>query len=270
MLKVENIRFGYVPSVDIFRDVTFTIEGGEYIAIGGRNGCGKTTITRLLVGLEKASEGRMYYNGRDITSMPPSKRGQFIGYVFQQPDRQMFRPTVATEVAFGPESLGRTKSEVKRIVDEVLQRTGIAHLREAYPPTLRRGEKQRVAIASALAMKSKILILDEPTSGQDGKETKELLALLRQLNEEGITILLITHDMEIMASECSRAIIMGNQTVAFDGSPEELFKKSTDELQDLGLTKPPSVELSLAVPALGYCKSMDELKSKLVAQLSGK
>ena len=75
-------------SVDIFRDVTFTIEGGEYIAIGGRNGCGKTTITRLLVGLEKASDGRMYYNGTDITSMPPSKRGQFIGYVFQQPDRQ--------------------------------------------------------------------------------------------------------------------------------------------------------------------------------------
>ena len=246
MLKVENIRFGYVPSVDIFRNVTFTIEGGEYIAIGGRNGCGKTTITRLLVGLEKAREGHMYYNGRDITSMPPSKRGQFIGYVFQQPDRQMFRPTVATEVAFGPESLGRSKAEVKRIVDEVLARTGIGHLREAYPPTLRRGEKQRVAIASALAMQSKILILDEPTSGQDGKETKELLALLRQLNSEGITILLITHDMEIMASECSRAIIMGNQTVAFDGSPEELFKKSTDELQDLGLTKPPSVELSLA------------------------
>ena len=202
--------------------------------------------------------------------MPPSKRGQFIGYVFQQPDRQMFRPTVATEVAFGPESLGRSKAEVKRIVDEVLARTGIGHLREAYPPTLRRGEKQRVAIASALAMQSKILILDEPTSGQDGKETKELLALLRQLNSEGITILLITHDMEIMASECSRAIIMGNQTVAFDGSPEELFKKSTDELQELGLTKPPSVELSLAVPSLGYCKSMDELKSKLVAQLSGK
>ena len=166
MLKVENIRFGYVPSVDIFRNVTFTIEGGEYIAIGGRNGCGKTTITRLLVGLEKAREGHMYYNGRDITSMPPSKRGQFIGYVFQQPDRQMFRPTVATEVAFGPESLGRSKAEVKRIVDEVLERTGIGHLREAYPPTLRRGEKQRVAIASALAMQSKILILDEPTSGQ--------------------------------------------------------------------------------------------------------
>ena len=200
MLKVENIRFGYVPSVDIFRDVTFTIEGGEYIAIGGRNGCGKTTITRLLVGLEKASEGRMYYNGTDITSMPPSKRGQFIGYVFQQPDRQMFRPTVATEVAFGPESLGRTKSEVKRIVDEVLERTGIAHLREAYPPTLRRGEKQRVAIASALAMQSKILILDEPTFGQDARTWAELVDLIRELLAGGTAIISITHDEDYTAA----------------------------------------------------------------------
>ena len=93
MLKVENIRFGYVPSVDIFRGyVTFTIEGGEYIAIGGRNGCGKTTITRLLVGLEKASEGRMYYNGTDITSVPPSKRGQFIGCVFSNRIAKCLRP----------------------------------------------------------------------------------------------------------------------------------------------------------------------------------
>ena len=197
MLKVENLRFGYVPTVDIFRNVNFTIHEGEFIAVGGKNGCGKTTITRLLVGLEKAAEGHIRYNGKDITSMPPSKRGQFIGYVFQQPDRQMFRPTVATEVAFGPESLGRSKDEVTHIVDEVLDRCGISHLRDEYPPTLRRGEKQRVAIASALAMQSNILILDEPTSGQDGKETKELLALLRQLNSEGITILLASQNHQV-------------------------------------------------------------------------
>ena len=91
MLKVENIRFGYVPSVDIFRDVTFTIEGANILPSVVAMVVVKTTITRLLVGLEKASEGRMYYNGTDITAMPPSKRGQFIGYVFQQPDRQMFQ-----------------------------------------------------------------------------------------------------------------------------------------------------------------------------------
>ena len=89
MLKVENLRFGYVPTVDIFRNVNFTIHEDEFIAVGGKNGCGKTTITRLLVGLEKAAEGHIRYNGKDITAMPPSKRGQFIGYVFQQPDRQM-------------------------------------------------------------------------------------------------------------------------------------------------------------------------------------
>ena len=208
MLKVENIRFGYVPSVDIFRDVTFTIEGGEYIAIGGRNGCGKTTITRLLVGLEKASEGRMYYNGRDITSMPPSKRGQFIGYVFQQPDRQMFRPTVATEVAFGPESLGRTKSEVKRIVDEVLKRTGIAHLREAYPPTLRRGEKQRVAIASALAMKSKILILDEPTKGIDIGSKAAVHQFMSELVGQGLAVIMVSSELPEVMGMADRIIVM--------------------------------------------------------------
>ena len=141
MLKVENIRFGYVPSVDIFRDVTFTIEGGEYIAIGGRNGVVKRPSLVCSLVLKRRAKAACTITARNITSMPPSKRGQFIGYVFQQPDRQMFRPTVATEVAFGPESLGRSKDEVAHIVDEVLDRCGISHLRNEYPPTLRRGEK---------------------------------------------------------------------------------------------------------------------------------
>ena len=176
----------------------------------------------------------------------------------------MFRPTVAEEVAFGPEQLGYTKAEVADITSKALADTGISHLRDAYPPTLRRGEKQRVAIASALAMKSKILILDEPTSGQDGKETRELLELLETLRATGLTIILVTHDMEIMASHCTRAIIVGYGTKAFDGKPEELFTKR-DDLFDLGLTKPPCVELAEAVPGLGYCKSMAEFEAKMLS-----
>ena len=266
MLKVSNLRFGYVPTVDIFHDVSLTIEAGEFIAIGGRNGCGKTTLTRLLVGLERPTEGTIMYEGVDITAMPASARGRFIGYVFQQPDRQMFRNTVAAEVAYGPETLGFSKEKVAKMVDDALARTGISHLKDAYPPTLRRGEKQRVAIASALAMESKILILDEPTSGQDGKETKDLLALLADLHEQGLTILLITHDMEIMASACTRAIIMGNGTKAFDGTPEELFT-TCDHLHELGLTKPPCVELAETIPGLGYCKSMEDFQKRLIAYL---
>lgn len=266
MFKVENLRFGYVPDVDIMKDVTFTIGAGEFIAIGGKNGCGKTTITRLLVGLEKPQAGRMYFENEDITSMPPSKRSQFIGYVFQQPDRQMFRPTVGNEVAFGPQSQGLSPHEVETFVTDVLTKTGISHLRDAYPPTLRRGEKQRVAIASALAMQSRILILDEPTSGQDGTETRELLALLSDLNKDGLSIVLITHDMEIMASHCTRVIIMGHGTKAFDGTPQDLFSQSEESLQDLGLVKPPCVVLSEAVPGMPYCKSMDEFVVHMLAQ----
>ncbi|CCX54870.1 energy-coupling factor ABC transporter ATP-binding protein [Veillonella sp. CAG:933] len=264
MLEVKGLRFGYVLGQDIIDNVDFSIGEGEFIAIGGRNGCGKTTVTRLLMGLEKPRSGKIYYNDTDITALPPSERGRFIGYVFQQPDRQMFRPTVAEEVAFGPEQLGYTKAEVADITSKALADTGISHLRDAYPPTLRRGEKQRVAIASALAMKSKILILDEPTSGQDGKETRELLELLETLRATGLTIILVTHDMEIMASHCTRAIIVGYGTKAFDGKPEELFT-SRDDLFDLGLTKPPCVELAETVPGLGYCKSMAEFEVKMLA-----
>lgn len=269
MLKVKGLRFGYVSSIDIFRDVNFSIGEGEFIAIGGRNGCGKTTLTRLLVGLEKPVEGKIFYQGQDITGMPASERGHFIGYVFQQPDRQMFRSTVAQEIAYGPEEMGISPEEVATIVDDVLAKTGISHLRDAYPPTLRRGEKQRVAIASALAMQSRILILDEPTSGQDGKETKELLALLSDLHKDGLTILLITHDMEIIAQYCTRAIIMGNQSVAFDGTPEDLFT-TREDLQALGLAKPPCVELAEMVPDLGYCKSMEEFEIRMLDKLGHK
>lgn len=264
MLTVQGLRFGYVPTKDIMKDVTFTIGEGEFIALGGKNGCGKTTVTRLLVGLETPLEGQIYYNDEDITAMPTAERGRFIGYVFQQPDRQMFRSTVEEEVAFGPEQLGLSKREVRKITKEALEKTGLLHLKEAYPLSLRRGEKQRVAIASALAMQSKILILDEPTSGQDGAETKSLLELLHRLQDEGISILLITHDMEIMAGDCDRAIIMGYGTKAFDGTPQELFT-TRDDLIELGLTKPPCVELSALVPGVGYCKTMDELTRRLIA-----
>ncbi len=262
MLTVEKLRFGYVPTQDIMKDVSFTIEPGEFIAIGGKNGCGKTTLTRLLMGLEIPLEGALYYEGRDITSLEPAERSRFVGYVFQQPDRQMFRETVRQEIAFGPEQLGYSEAECNRIVDEVLEMTGLEALAETYPPVLRRGEKQRVAIASALAMNSKILILDEPTSGQDGVETKELLALLHRLQEKGLAILLITHDMEIMADHCTRAIIMGYGTKAFDGTPQELFTKRED-IEDLGLHRPASVALSLSIPKLGYCKSMQEVRMRL-------
>ncbi|MBS5379223.1 MAG: amino acid ABC transporter ATP-binding protein, partial [Veillonella sp.] len=236
MLKVENLRFGYVPTVDIFRNVNFTIHEGEFIAVGGKNGCGKTTITRLLVGLEKAAEGHIRYNGKDITSMPPSKRGQFIGYVFQQPDRQMFRPTVATEVAFGPESLGRSKDEVAHIVDEVLERCGISHLRNEYPPTLRRGEKQRVAIARALAMKPKVMLFDEPTSALDPEMVREVLDVMKSLADEGMTMVIVTHEMGFAKEVADRVLFVDGGQILEDGTPAQVFDAPSSDRTKLFLS----------------------------------
>lgn len=268
MLELCNVGFEYASNIPVFSDVSIKIGRGEFIALGGRNGCGKTTVTRLLMGLEQPREGEILYNGNSLKGIEPAQRGRFIGYVFQQPDRQMFRGTVQEEVAYGPLQLGGTKHSVEKTVREALAMTDLTALAEMYPPNLSRGQKQRVAIASALAMHTEYLVLDEPTSGQDGQEKKDLMELLTTLHQRGMTIILVTHDMEVMAKYCERAIIIGYGTKAFDGTPEELFTKRED-LTALGLTRPAAVTLSLAVPGLPYCKSMEDFETQLIARLGG-
>ena len=141
-------------------------------------------------------------------------------------------------------------------------------LAEAYPPNLNRGEKQRVAIASAIAMHTSCIILDEPTSGQDSADKEHLMELLTHLNQQGMTILIITHDMDILARYCHRVLVIGNHTKAFDGTPQELFTKR-DDLYELGLSRPEAVTLSMAVPDIGYCKSMQEFTAAMLKRLGG-
>ena len=181
----------------------------------------------------------------------------------------MFRPTVRQEVAYGPEQLGRNREEVASAVTAALQATGLEHLAEAYPPNLNRGEKQRVAIASAIAMHTQYLILDEPTSGQDAPIKKSLMALLSRLHRDGLTILIISHDMDIFAEYCQRVIVIGHHTKAFDGTPQELFTQRED-LYELGLSRPDAVTLSQAVTGLPYCKSVDEFTAAMLQRLGGK
>lgn len=263
MLKLENVSFGYTKEKLVLNDISVAIEQGEMVAICGRNGSGKTTLTRLIMGVEKVTEGKIYYQGEDITDVCVSKRGHYIGYVFQRPDRQMFKTTVEEEIAFGPEQLGYTKEEVKEITRNVMKKVGILDYAKTYPLNLRRGLKQRIAIASALAMRSKIIILDEPTSGQDGRETIELLNILKELNDEGITILLVTHNMDIVSEYCKRVIVIGGGKIAFDNTPKELFT-NCPEIYELGLDKPLCVKLSEDIPELGYCNTMPVFEERLL------
>lgn len=268
MLEMRDVSFSYDNTATVLEHIDLQIGTGEFIGLGGRNGCGKTTVTRLLMGLEKPTTGKICLDGKDITAADAAQRSRYMGYVFQRPERQMFRATVAAEVAYGPQQLGLRGEAVREAVAAALAATNLTTLAEAYPPNLNRGEKQRVAIASALAMKTNYIILDEPTSGQDSADKDRLMQLLTALNRQGITILLITHDMDILAAYCHRVLVIGRKTKVFDGTPEELFTRR-DDLYDLGLARPEAVTLSLAVPGMPYCATMDAFKDALLKRLGG-
>ena len=223
MLELNQITFGYNRDHHVLHDVSLSIQAGEFIAVVGRNGSGKTTVTRLMMALKKPVAGSVRLDGGDMAKATPADMARHIGYVFQNPDRQMFRDTVEREISFGPEQLGFAPTDLRQAVDRALNLTGIAHLAEAYPMTLSKGQKQRVAIASALAMSPRLLILDEPTSGQDARERQRLMELLTDLNKQGVAIVLVTHDMELVARYARRVIVMAQGAVAFDGTPQELF-----------------------------------------------
>ena len=198
MLELNQITFGYNRDHHVLHAVSLSIQAGEFIAVVGRNGSGKTTVTRLMMALKKPVAGSVRLDGGDMAKATPADMARHIGYVFQNPDRQMFRDTVEREISFGPEQLGFAPTDLRQAVDRALNLTGIAHLAEAYPMTLSKGQKQRVAIASALAMSPRLLILDEPTSSLDEQETQRLFAIIRKLQKQGMGIIFISHFFTIL------------------------------------------------------------------------
>ena len=264
MLEMEHVTFRYSKETPvILSDVSVSFGKGEFIAVTGRNGSGKTTVTRLLTGLERPTEGRIIYNGKNVTDEGAAQRSRFIGYVFQQPERQMFMPTVREEIGFGPYQQWKRGSDLDELVDRAMADTDILELADAYPRTLSRGDQQRVAIASGLAMNTEYLVLDEPTSGQDGREKKKLMSLMDQLKAKGITILLVTHDMDVVAKTCTRVIVVANKEIVFDGVPSDLFLEE-NRPGIWGLIYPPAVLLGRCLPGAPYCKDMDTFCAKFL------
>ncbi len=159
MLELKNVYFSYKAQSHVIHDVSLTVSPGDFLAIVGRNGSGKTTLTRLMMTLKKPIKGDLFYQGNSLQNSSPAKMAHHIGYVFQNPDRQIFHDTVAEEVAYGPKQIGCTPEQIQVFVHEALEVTGLSHLAETYPLSLSKGQKQRLTIASALSMKPKILIL---------------------------------------------------------------------------------------------------------------
>ena len=268
MLELRNVDFAYKNQSHVIHDVSLTVNSGDFLAIVGRNGSGKTTLTRLIMSLIKPIKGDILFQGSIIPSNSPAKMAHHIGYVFQNPDHQIFHDTVAQEASYGPKQLGYTPEQTTTFVNEALNLTGLSNLAAAYPLSLSKGQKQRLTIASALAMRPKMLILDEPTSGQDALQRHQLLQLLIKLNEQGTTILLVTHDMELLSACAQRAIVMNKGHKAFDGTVAELFQ-DTVQLKSWGLIEPAALKISRQLAAFGVTQtaSITELSHHLTTQL---
>lgn len=215
---------------DALHQVDLTIRQGEMIALVGANGSGKTTLARHLNGLLAPTSGRVLYRGEDVRAMPATRRAGEIGFVFQDPDHQIFASTVREEAAFGPTNMGLPPELIERRVQEALEAVGLSGALSVDPFTMTKGERQRLALASVLACAPSLIIMDEPTTGLDLGQQLAVMDLLGRLNAAGHTILIITHALWLVREPVSRVLVMIEGSIAADGRPGSL-------MTDAGLMK---------------------------------
>ncbi|MBS7008920.1 energy-coupling factor transporter ATPase [Anaerostipes sp.] len=244
-ISLEKVSYIYEDNSDIKKpaliDVDLEIGEGEFIGIIGHTGSGKSTLIQHLNGLMEPTKGHVYFEGKNIHDQNydlKSLRGK-VGLCFQYPEHQLFETTILEDVCFGPANFGASKEEALKAAKEALTDVGVPEeLFEKSPFELSGGQKRRVAIAGILAMKPKYFILDEPTAGLDPEGRVHLLNLLKRLNQEqGITIILVSHSMEDIASYVDRLIVMNRGRLEFDGEREEVFSHQKD-LEQMGLSVP--------------------------------
>lgn len=239
VIECQNVKFLYPGStVNAVNGVSFSVKKGEFLSVIGHNGSGKSTLARLLNGLLEADEGKITVLGMDVSqegnAVEIRKR---VGVVFQNPDNQMVASIVEDDIAFGPENIGVEREEIGRRIDWALNAVGMQDYRHSTPTRLSGGQKQRISVAGVLAIKPEVLILDESTAMLDPKGRREVIEVVKKLNEEqGMTIILITHFME-EALLADRTIVMNRGEIALTGTPEEIFK-SGDALETFNLSLP--------------------------------
>jgi len=254
-IKVENLVFEYMkgegqPSVRAINDVSFTVEKGSFTAVIGQNGSGKSTLAKNINGLLTPTSGKVFVDGLDVSVAENIwDIRQRVAMVFQNPDNQIVSSIVEDDVAFGPENLGVDPAEIRTRVDKALTGVEMYEYRKKAPHMLSGGQKQRVAIAGAVAMEPECIVFDEPTAMLDPRGRREVLEVIKELNEKGITVLLITHFME-EAAQADKIIVMDRSEVKMQGTPDEIFRRA-EELSELGLGLPPAVELAVKLKERG-------------------
>jgi len=247
IIKVINLWYQY-PDSDFWalRGVNLEIQRGELIALIGQNGGGKSTLAKNLNGLYKPTKGRVLVEGLDTKQVPTHEIVKRVGYVFQNPSHQIFESKVWDEVAYGPKNFGLDEEEIKERVEWALSLVGLQGYEDTHPYDLDYGKMKLLTVASVLAMKPDVLVLDEPTTGQDHKGRWILAELSKKLNREGFTIVTITHDMRYVAEVAKRTILIANGQILMDG-PTRKVLTDIETLRKAAIKPPQVVQLAHAL-----------------------
>lgn len=275
----QDLNFTYNPKSPFAKhalvDVNLTIRKGEFVAIVGHTGSGKTTFVQHLNALIRVQSGNLFVLGQDLSAKKPDlkKLRQNVGMVFQYPEYQLFADTVLADVCFGLKNFGIEKERRQEMAKDALELVGLEfdRIKDKSPFDLSGGEKRRVALAGVLAMKPQILVLDEPTAGLDPRGKSEVLSLVKKLNsEQGVTVIMVSHDMNEVYENANRTIVFRDGRVAYDSTPRELFRLES-EIESMNLEVPAMAAFCNELERHGVvipeeCKTVDEVFAAVLAQ----
>lgn len=271
-IEVRGARYVYpTGNVVALGGVDLDVDHGEIIGIIGQNGSGKTTLTKLFNGLLKPSAGTVHVNGVDTAEHSVQEMAAHVGYVFQNPNHQLFARTIEDELQFGPRNIGVSEEEITVRVEEAIEFFGLGEVREEHPYRVSFPIRKLVGIASIYTMRPPILIFDEPSTGQDHNTTKIINDLMRRLRDEGTTVVCVSHDMPLLADVVERVVVMKSTEIIADASPRDVF---ADEalMARTNLQAPQSTEIALqTVVERGGPVALTprELADDLIGRLSG-
>ena len=250
-LNVEGVEFGYVSDTTVLHDVDLSVDSGEFVTIIGQNGSGKSTLVKNVVGLLEPDHGSVTIYDDDGTPYETTKHpmhvlARHVGFVFQNPDDQIFHTSVHKELTYGLKNIGVPEAERQERIESVLDAVGLSTDGGQNPFNLGKGQRQRLAIAAVLVMRPQTIIVDEPTTGQDRKESKRIMEILKEYNDDGHTIITITHDIALAAEYTDRVVAIKDGDVIADGPPERVFLDEQN-LEETNIRPPQITQLGTAL-----------------------
>lgn len=272
IISVHELKYVYDGSVRALAGINLDVRRGDYLAIVGGNGSGKTTLAKNMNGLLRPTSGSVAVNGVSTSEQTVAELAKVIGYAFQNPDHQLFCSSVAEEVRFGPLNLGYPEAEVAKKTELSIEAMGLSSVKDRPPFSLTLGERRRVSIASVMAMDPQVFILDEPTTGLDARETDDLMDSIDRLNIDGHTVVLITHDMKLVAKHAKRVVVMSEGRIVLDSDPGGVFA-DLELLLRSKLVPPPVAQLAHRLSSLGVPRevlSPEELVFHLMSGRGGR